>query len=311
MGRASHVRTCRRGGSAATTSHRLAIRRLKRSVYVAPVRSRGPDWSSIATTPGNHSGIRGPSTCAANTSVRGAAISAVNRTSPTTSQVRQLERPEPQQRDQALAVAALADQVVEPLERLAHDLDALLFLGVERIVGQVGRQVGVDLLVREPGARVETGQEPPAGGRLADFLAQLALCGLERLAAVQLPGGQLEQALLADRLAGLAHEPDPLSVPGQHHHGAGMLHHFTFRHLAVVVAKPLDLHGADVALPDLLLSDLLEAQPAPPFASAAPPARPARKNSRSSAAERPMVVAGSPLCTYSSSRAATSTSIAR
>src|SRR6185295_9208541 len=74
----------------------------------------------------------------------------------------ELERPEPEKGDEALAVPAVADHVVEARERLADDLDALVLLGLERVVGEVGREVRVDLLVREPGARVELRQELPA-----------------------------------------------------------------------------------------------------------------------------------------------------
>src|SRR5882762_10366905 len=45
-----------------------------------------------------------------------------------------------------------------------------------------------------------------------------------------------------------------------------MLDHLSPDHLAVVVAELLDLDGADVALPDLLFADLIEAHLAPPFA---------------------------------------------
>src|SRR5437868_12382646 len=145
----------------------------------------------------------------------------------------------------------------------------------------------MDHLVRESRACIEAGQVLPARGRLADLLTKLALGRLEHLAAVQLARRQLQQALLADRLAGLAHEPDPLAVVRQHHHGTRVLHNLSLDNLAVIVAEPLDLHGPDVAFPDLLLPDGLEAQLAPPFARAAPTESPAGTKKRYSAAERP------------------------
>ena len=68
----------------------------------------------------------------------------------------EVERPEPQQRHEALRVLALADHVVEARQRLRHDLDALVLLGLERVVGEVGREVCVQPLVGEPRARRRT-----------------------------------------------------------------------------------------------------------------------------------------------------------
>src|SRR3954471_18923213 len=130
---------------------------------------------------------------------------------------------------------------------------------------------------------VSSGSTPfnfPAGSSTSASPAHPPLGSLERLDAVQFAGGQLQERLLADGLAWLADEPDPLAVPRQHYDCARMLDDLALHHLAVVVAELLHLHGADVALPDLLFVHLLEAHPSPPRsvrASAAPPARPARK----------------------------------
>src|SRR5205814_9778341 len=130
----------------------------------------------------------------------------------------------PQGRDLALAVSAFTDEIVEALDGLHHDLDALVLLRLQGVVRQLSRQVGMDLLVGEARARVEAGQMLPTGRGLADLLAELAPGGLEDVGAVELSGGELEEALLADRLPGLAHEPDPLTVEGEHHRRARMLH---------------------------------------------------------------------------------------
>ena len=168
----------------------------------------------------------------------------------------------------------------------------------------VARKAWISSLVK-PGARVEARQVLPLGGGLADLLAQLPLCGVEHLSPVQLAGRQLEQALLPDHLARLAHEPDAVAVERQHHRGAGVLDHLALDHLAVVVAELLDPHGARSAprtrprcrparTPSLRHCSFSEIS----WASSAPPASPARKKSRSSSNERPIVPPGRPLARY-------------
>src|SRR6185436_9566115 len=103
------------------------------------------------------------------------------------------------------------------------------------------------------------------------------------------------------------------AVERQHHGGTRMLQDLAPHDLAVVVVLEL-LHaeGPDPSLVDHLAANSFERHLSPgPFlgvisASSAPPARPARKKSRSSSNERPIVLSGSPLERYGSTMLATS-----
>ena len=122
----------------------------------------------------------------------------------------------------------------------------------------------MDLLVGEARARVEAGQVLPCRGRLADLLAQLPLRRLERLDAVQLPGGQLEQ-LLADHLARLAHQPDPLAVQGSITAAPGCSTTSRSTTSPSSWRKLLDAHRADLALKDRLRCRLARMPSESPF----------------------------------------------
>src|SRR5207244_9312321 len=113
------------------------------------------------------------------------------------------ESAEPEQRDEALAVAAGANHVVEIPDRLGNDLDSLAFIRLGRIVIEVRCEVGVHRLGRESGADVERREQLPVAGRLPDLLPQLAARDVGWLLAfdVELSRGKLQEGLFTDDLA--------------------------------------------------------------------------------------------------------------
>src|SRR5689334_7765272 len=89
---------------------------------------------------------------------------------------------QPHQPDERLRVLGLSEDRIEIAERADLDVDALVpvDLGSLADVRDAGGEVEPDLLVGEPGRRVEGPEVLPVLGLLADLLGQLALGGLER-----------------------------------------------------------------------------------------------------------------------------------
>src|SRR6185503_17828029 len=113
-------------------------------------------------------------------------------------------------------------------------------------------------------------------------------------------GRQLEHLLLVHRLARLVDQEDPLAVVGDHRDRPRMADVLALCLLAVVVVADLVLvDGRDLALVDDVALDPLESHGGDSYPIASPSARPpasaAMKNVGSSSADRPIVVAGSPL----------------
>src|SRR3954452_17965027 len=200
---------------------------------------------------------------------------------------------QPQKADERLHVAAVADQLVELGERESPDLDPLALVALDVDLVDVGGQVEVDLLAREPGRRVATREVLPGARREPDLLAELALRRLERRLAllVELARRELEQCLLVDRLARLRDEEEVLAVVRHDRHRPGVNGDLARRLLAVVVREAVLAHREHPPLPGLLAADSPEGHPSS-FARTAPPASAARKNSSSSSTPRPIVRAG-------------------
>ena len=169
-------------------------------------------------------------------------------------------------------------------------------------VVEAGRQVDPDPLVGEPDRReVRPLHELPVARRLADLLGELALGAVERVLAlhVELAGRQLEHLLLVDGLARLADEVHPLAVVGDHRDRARVADVLALGLLAVVVAEGVAVDRHDLAAVDDVARDPLEPHAGIPTRSPPPaPARPRARPGRTSGpppADRPIVVAGSPL----------------
>ena len=213
------------------------------------------------------------------------------------------EVPEPEQRDRGSWCRGRTRITSSSrLERLGDDLDALLLLGLERVVLEVGGEVGVDQLVGEARAGVEAGQELPVARRTCRS-PRAARAWPSRAARRRSACRRAARAApLADHLARLAHQPDPLAVEGQHHRRARVLDHLALHHLAVVVAEPLDRARCRCGPSRSPRCRLARSSLRPPvswFVRSASrqlgaAGEPARKKSRSSSTERPIVVAGRP-----------------
>ena len=202
-----------------------------------------------------------------------------------------------QQADERLRVVAIGDGFVQAVQRPAHDLDALVGLGLQAVVAQAGGLEQVEALVGEAGRGEELVHRLPVVGGLADLLGQLALRGLQRLLArlVELARRDLEQVGQPGGLARLAHEPDHLVVVGDDPHRAGVAHDLARLLGAVRVPKGLAPDREDPPLVDLVGAGALEARAhATSSPSSTPPASADVKNASSSLMLRPMVVAGSP-----------------
>src|SRR5262245_30921546 len=149
------------------------------------------------------------------------------------------ERAEPEEADERLRVAAVANRLVELGERRLDYLDALVLIGRGAFVVEVRGHEEMAFLVREAGRGVEARQVLPAVRALADLLGELALGGVERALAllVQLARRQLEQGGVVHRLARLPHEVDPVAVVRDHPHRTRVLDDLPLGLLAVVVAE--------------------------------------------------------------------------
>src|SRR5215210_1448281 len=147
------------------------------------------------------------------------------------------ERPQPQEADERLRVAAVADHAVQLGERHLHDLDALVLVCLGALVVEVGGHEDVALLVGEAGRGVEARQVLPRPCALADLLGELALGGVERLLSllVELSRRQLQQRRVVHRLTRLADQEQRLAVVRDHSHRPRMLDDLPLGLLAVLV----------------------------------------------------------------------------
>src|SRR5215218_7525316 len=168
---------------------------------------------------------------------------------------------QPEQPDQRLRVARRGEGAVEVGERPAHDLDALVLLGVGVAVAQAGGMEDVDELVGHAGARDVGGDPLPPHGRLADLLCELALGGLQRRLAllVEAAGGDLEEVGIVDGLARLADEVEVRVVVGNDAGGALVADDLALDLVAVGVAEAIEDERHDLALVDGAAPDVLEA----------------------------------------------------
>src|SRR5206468_2530863 len=106
-------------------------------------------------------------------------------------------------------------------------------------------------LVAEAGTREEGGDLSPGARPLADLLLELALGGVERRLPLDIKFSRrdLERSALADRLPRLTGEPHVLAVHGQDADGSRVPHLLARDLLAVGMAKALNAHRDDLALP--------------------------------------------------------------
>src|SRR5436190_5762966 len=157
-----------------------------------------------------------------------------------------------QQPDPRLGVLDRAEQVLQAVERPAHDLDALVLVRLGVLVVQGGREIEVDLLVEDPHARPERAERLPVLGALADLLGELAPAGLQRRLArlVELARRDLEHVGVVDRLARLPDEPEVLVVVADDPDCARVADDVALDLLAVGVAIAVVLDPDEVPLVD-------------------------------------------------------------
>src|SRR5207302_3932263 len=81
---------------------------------------------------------------------------------------------QPQQADQRLGILALADRLIQALQRPRDDLDALLLAAVSACREEVGRAKQMHALVAGAGTRVVGENRLPRARAAPDLLGQLA-----------------------------------------------------------------------------------------------------------------------------------------
>ena len=121
--------------------------------------------------------------------------------------------------------------------------------------------------LRMPGAGVDELQLAPVLGRQPNLLGQLALAAGERvLAPLQRPGRDLQQPVLLNRLARLAHQVDDLVVVGEDRDRARVLDHLALDLGPVLAPVALDRDVDGVPFVDLFRTEQLH----PPQANPCP-----------------------------------------